>query len=82
MKLTKYLCHVLMIKDIGIHTLAYFHKDSVTSCKKIKKDYNKKDCKEIKKNSDKKDCEKNKKDCDKNEKIEKRDKKDCEKISG
>ena len=65
-----------------IHTLAYFHKDSVTSCKKIKKDYNKKDCKEIKKNSDKKDCEKNKKDCDKNEKIEKRDKKDCEKISG
>ena len=77
MKLTKYLCHVLTIKDIGIHTLAYFHKDSVTSCKKIKKD-----CKEIKKNSDKKDCEKNKKDCDKNEKIEKRDKKDCEKISG
>ena len=24
--------------DDGIHTLAYFHKDSVTSCKKIKKD--------------------------------------------
>ena len=22
----------------GIHTLAYFHKDNVTSCKKIKKD--------------------------------------------
>ena len=27
--------HVL---DNGIHTLAYFHKDSVTSCKEIKKD--------------------------------------------
>ena len=27
--------HVL---DDGIHTLAYFHKDSVTSCKQIKKD--------------------------------------------
>ena len=26
------------ILDDGIHTLAYFHKDSVTSCKKIKKD--------------------------------------------
>ena len=24
--------------DDGIHTLAYFHKDSVTSCKKIQKD--------------------------------------------
>ena len=34
MKLTKYLCH----------TLAYFHKDSVTSCKEIKKDCDKKDC--------------------------------------
>ena len=42
MKLTKYLCHVLMIKgyllDDGIRTLAYFHKDSVTSCNEIKKD--------------------------------------------
>ena len=27
--------HVL---DNGIHTLAYFHKDSITSCKEIKKD--------------------------------------------
>ena len=27
--------HVL---DNGIHTLAYFHKDSVPSCKEIKKD--------------------------------------------
>ena len=27
--------HVL---DNGIHTLAYFHKDSVSSCKEIKKD--------------------------------------------
>ena len=27
--------HVL---DDGIHTLAYFHEDSVTSCKQIKKD--------------------------------------------
>ena len=65
MKLTKYLCHVLTIKDIGIHTLTYFHKDSVTSCKKIQKD-----CEEIKKDCDKK--EKIKRDCDK---------KDCEKTS-
>ena len=30
MKLTKYHYRVLMIKDLndGIHTLAYFHKDS------------------------------------------------------
>ena len=41
--------------DDEIHTLAYFHKDSVTSCKKIQKD-----CEEIKKDCDK-DC--NKKDC-------------------
>ena len=26
--------------DNGIYTLAYFHKDSVTSCKEIKKDCN------------------------------------------
>ena len=42
MKLTKYPCHALMIKDIcqmiGIRTLVYFHKDGVTGCKKIKKD--------------------------------------------
>ena len=34
MKLTKYLCHVLTIKDMlddGIYTLSYFHKNSVTS---------------------------------------------------
>ena len=47
----------------GIHTLAYFHKDSVTSQKIIQKD-----CKEIKKDFDKK--EKIERDCDK---------KDCEK---
>ena len=33
MKLTKYLCHVFdekrYVLDDGIHTLAYFHKDSV-----------------------------------------------------
>ena len=33
--------HVL---DDGICALAYFHKDSVTSCKKIEKDCNKEDC--------------------------------------
>ena len=33
--------HVL---DDGIRTLAYFHKDSVTSCKENKKDCDKKDC--------------------------------------
>ena len=41
MKLTKYLCHVLMIKgvlDDGIRTLPYFHKDGVTGYKEIKKD--------------------------------------------
>ena len=30
--------------DDGIRTLAYFHKYSVTSCKKIKKDCDKKVC--------------------------------------
>ena len=40
--------------DGGIHTLAYFHKDILTSCKKIKKDCDKKYCKEIKKDCDKK----------------------------
>ena len=33
--------HVL---DDGIRTLAYFHKDSVRSCKEIEKDCDKKDC--------------------------------------
>ena len=28
------------VLDDGIRTLAYFHKDSVTSCKEIKKDCN------------------------------------------
>ena len=32
------------VLDDGIHTLAYFHKDSVTSCKKIKKDCEKTSC--------------------------------------
>ena len=47
MKLTKYLScfdnkrHVL---DNGSCMLAYFYKDSVTSCKEIKKDCDKKDC--------------------------------------
>ena len=49
--------------DNGIHTLAYFHKDSVTSCKEIQKD-----CEEIKKACDKKENiekDRNKKDCEK-----------------
>ena len=29
--------------DDGIRSLAYFHKDNVTSCKEIKKDCDKKD---------------------------------------
>ena len=36
------------VLDDGIRALAYFHKDSVTSCKEFKKDCDKKD-------SDKKD---------------------------
>ena len=32
------------VLDDGIYTLAYFHKDSVTSCKDIKKYCDKKDC--------------------------------------
>ena len=42
MKLTKYHYHVLIIKDVlddENYTLAYFHKDSVTSCKRIQKDF-------------------------------------------
>ena len=38
MKLTKYLYHVLTIKDVlngEIYTLAYFHKNSVTSCRAV-----------------------------------------------
>ena len=51
MKLTKYhyqyiIIHIIslcfddkrFIIDDGIHALAYFHEDSVTSCKEIKKD--------------------------------------------
>ena len=37
------------VLDHGIWTMAYFHKNSVTSCKEIKQDCNKKD-------SDKKYC--------------------------
>ena len=44
------------VLDDGIYTLAYFHKDSVTSCKEIKKDCDKKE--DIKKDCDKKDCDK------------------------
>ena len=47
MKLAKYLCHVLTIKDVlddGIYALAYFHKNSATTCKEIKEDCDKKDC--------------------------------------
>ena len=46
MKLAKYLCHVLTIKDVlddRIRTLAYFHKNSATSCKEIEKDSDKED---------------------------------------
>ena len=32
------------VLDDWICTLPYFHKDSVTSCKEIKKDCDKKDC--------------------------------------
>ena len=32
------------VLDDGIYTLAYFHKDSVKSCKEIQKDSNKNDC--------------------------------------
>ena len=38
------------VLDDGIYMLAYFYKDSVTSCKGIKRDYNNKDC-------DKEDCD-------------------------
>ena len=58
------------VLDDAILTVAYFHRDSVTSCKKIKKDCDKKDCKEIKKDYGKKQTIEN--DCDK---------KDCEKTS-
>ena len=37
MKLIKYLYHALIIRQVlddGVYTLAYFHKDSVISCKK------------------------------------------------
>ena len=38
------------VLDDGSHMLAYFHKNSVTSCKEIKKDCDKEDF-------DKKDCD-------------------------
>ena len=47
--------------DDEIHTLAYFHKNSVTGCKEIQKGCDRK--KEIEKDCDKK--EKIKKDCEK-----------------
>ena len=34
----------IFVLDDGIRTLAYFHKESVTSCKEVKKDCDKKDC--------------------------------------
>ena len=49
MKLTKYKISLScfddkrFVLDNEIHTLAYFHKDSVTSCKEIKKDCHKED---------------------------------------
>ena len=46
--------------DDGISSLAYFHKNSVTSCKEIEKDCDKKDC-------DKEDC--NKEDCDNSKRL-------------
>ena len=42
--------------DDGIHTLASFHKDILTSWKEIQKDCDKKD--EVEKDCDKKNCEK------------------------
>ena len=54
MKLSKYIWHAFMIKDMldnGIYTLTYFHKDNVTRCKKIKKD-----CEESKKGCEKTSC--------------------------
>ena len=48
MKSTKYLLSCFEDKryvlDDGIYTLAYFYKDSVTNCKQIEKDCDKKDC--------------------------------------
>ena len=43
------------VLDDEIYTLAYFHRDSVTSCKEIQKDYNKKE--KIKKDCNKEDCD-------------------------
>ena len=59
------------VLDDEVHTLAYFHKDSVTSCEEIKKDCDKKE--EIEKDCDKK--EEIEKDCDKKGET----KKDCKK---
>ena len=43
------------VLDDGVYTLSYFHKDSVTSCKEIKKDCDKEDSN--KKDSNKEDCD-------------------------
>ena len=70
MKLTKDLScfdDKRYVLDDGIRTLAYFNKDSSTSCKEIQKDCDKNDCKEIKKDCDKKDY--NKEDCDNLKKL-------------
>ena len=44
------------VLDDGTYTLAYFYKDSVNSCKKIKKYCHEKEM--IEKDCDKKDCKK------------------------
>ena len=41
------------VLDDGIRTLAYFHKNSVTSCKEIEKDCNKEDCDKKDRNNEK-----------------------------
>ena len=38
-----HLTRIFYLLDDGIYTLAHFHKDSVTSCKKIQKDCDKKE---------------------------------------
>ena len=36
--------HERYVLDDGVYTLAYFHKNSVTRCKDIRKDCDEKDC--------------------------------------
>ena len=43
MKLIKYLYHVLTIKDNGVNTIAYFHKDWNKKCDKINDNKDNKD---------------------------------------